>query len=197
MLNVFSSRNANHLTKRCSQLLARFQARLHLMETPLLQSRLVDSFAPRSVAATLRLYRLPRGFPACGVPANTRSRSLGLFSASVPATLPCMTPILPSSTPNSSRIRPKNRAFLLKDPFFWTEFSLDLMSRFSLPLTRLVHENLSIVMCFAYSRKPLEKMIQAKFKGEWKYLNKALFEISAEQAEKACVELALFLRRWS
>ena len=120
-----------------------------------------------------------------------------MFSASVPATLPCMTPILPSSTPNSNRIRPKNRAFLLKDPFFWTEFSLDLMSRFSLPLTRLVHENLSIVMCFAYSRKPLEKMIQAKFKGEWKYLNKALFEISAEQAEKACVELALFLRRWS
>jgi len=49
-------------------------------------------------------------------------------------------------------------------------------------------------MSFAYSRKPLEKMIQAKFKGEWKYLNKALFEISAEQAEKACVELALFLR---
>ncbi len=67
------------------------------------------------------------------------------------------------------------------------------MSRFSLPLTRLVHENLSIVMCFAYSRKPLKKMIQAKFKGEWKYLNKALFEISAQQAEKACVELALFL----
>ena len=68
------------------------------------------------------------------------------------------------------------------------------MSRFSLPLTRLVHENLSIIMCFAYSRKPLKKMIQAKFKGEWKYLNKALFEISAQQAEKACVELALFLR---
>src|SRR5205814_9182555 len=68
------------------------------------------------------------------------------------------------------------------------------MSRFSLPLTRLVHENLSIVMSFAYSRKPLWDMVQAKFKGEWKYLNKALFEISAQQAEKACVELALFLR---
>jgi len=47
------------------------------METPLLQSRLVDSFAPRSVAATLRLYRLPRGFPACGVSANTGSSSFG------------------------------------------------------------------------------------------------------------------------
>ena len=37
-------------------------------------------------------------------------------------------------------------------------------------------------------------MVEAKFKGEWKYLNKALFEISAQHAEKACVELALFLR---
>lgn len=68
------------------------------------------------------------------------------------------------------------------------------MSQFSIPLTRLVHENLSIIMCFAYSRKPLKKMIYTKFAGEWKYLNKALFDISEERAEKACLELALFLR---
>ena len=37
-------------------------------------------------------------------------------------------------------------------------------------------------------------MVEEKFKGEWKYLNKALFEIPRQQAEKACVELALFLR---
>lgn len=68
------------------------------------------------------------------------------------------------------------------------------MSGISLPLTRLVHENLSIVMCFAYSQKPLVEMMDAKFKGEWKYLHKALFEYSAERAERACLELALFLR---
>ena len=68
------------------------------------------------------------------------------------------------------------------------------MVRDSLPLARLVHENLSIVMCFAYSQKPLVEMIDSKFKGEWKYLNKALFEYSSERAEKACLELALFLR---
>src|SRR5712671_870121 len=68
------------------------------------------------------------------------------------------------------------------------------MSHFSLPLTRLIHENLSIVMCFVYSRKPLSQMMDAKFQGEWKYLNKALFDVSAERAEKACLELALFLR---
>jgi len=68
------------------------------------------------------------------------------------------------------------------------------MSQFSIPLTRLIHENLSIVMCFAYSRKPLEQMIRTNFAGEWKYLTKALLDISEERAEKACFELALFLR---
>lgn len=68
------------------------------------------------------------------------------------------------------------------------------MGHFSLPLTRLIHENLSIVMSFVYSRKPLSNLMDAKFRGEWKYLNKALFEVSAERADKACLELALFLR---
>lgn len=68
------------------------------------------------------------------------------------------------------------------------------MNRFSLPLTRMVHENLSIVMCFAYSRTPLTSIVRGRFMGGWKYLRKALFEISEERAEKACMELALFLR---
>jgi hypothetical protein len=45
-------------------------ASLQFMKTPPLEFTLVDSFAPRSVAATLRLYRLPRGFPARGVLAS-------------------------------------------------------------------------------------------------------------------------------
>jgi hypothetical protein len=45
-------------------------ASLRFMKTPPLQATLVDSFGPRSVAATLRLYRLPRGFPARGVLAS-------------------------------------------------------------------------------------------------------------------------------
>jgi hypothetical protein len=68
------------------------------------------------------------------------------------------------------------------------------MRRVSLPLTRLVHENLSILMCFAYSRKPLADLLTEKFSGEWKYLRKALLDVSEERAEKACLELALFLR---
>ena len=68
------------------------------------------------------------------------------------------------------------------------------MSDFSIPLTRLVHENLSIVMTFAYSQQPLALMLKRRVQGPDKYQEKALFELSAIRAEKACLELALFLR---
>lgn len=68
------------------------------------------------------------------------------------------------------------------------------MSNFSLPLTRLIHENLSILMTFCFSRKPLTELVEEKFKGEWKYLRKGLFDVSEQRAERACVELAMFIR---
>jgi hypothetical protein len=68
------------------------------------------------------------------------------------------------------------------------------MSQFSLPLTQLIHENLLIVMNFAFSRRPLEQLVKAKFVGEWKYLRKALFSMSEQRAAKACIELAIFMR---
>jgi hypothetical protein len=60
-------------------------------------------------------------------------------------------------------------------------------------MTQLVHDNLSIMMTYAFSRKPLERYME-RFAGEWEYFCKALFEISDQRAEKACLELALFLR---
>src|SRR6266581_805315 len=68
------------------------------------------------------------------------------------------------------------------------------MSNFSLPLTALVHENLSIVMDFCFSRKPLDQFVTTKFRGEWKYLRKALFSMSEQRAGKAALELAMFMR---
>ena len=68
------------------------------------------------------------------------------------------------------------------------------MSPISLPLTQLIHENLSILMSFAFSRQPLEKLVKTKFEGEWKFLRKALFAIPEQRATKACIELALFMR---
>lgn len=61
-------------------------------------------------------------------------------------------------------------------------------------MTKLIHENLSIVMTFCFSWKPLSDLIETKFIGEWKYLRKGLFEVSEVRAEKACLELAMFLR---
>jgi hypothetical protein len=67
------------------------------------------------------------------------------------------------------------------------------MSRFSQPLTHLIHENLSVLATFAFSRAPLQAL-RDKFHGEWKYLDRALFTVSEQRAEKACVELATFIR---
>jgi hypothetical protein len=49
-------------------------------------------------------------------------------------------------------------------------------------------------MTFAYSHRPLLDLIEKKFLGDWKYLEKAIFEISEEKANLAITELAVFLR---
>ena len=63
------------------------------------------------------------------------------------------------------------------------------MTKFSIPFTQLIHENLSILMNFCFARKPLERLIDTKFSGEWKYLRKGLFTVAENRAEKACLEL--------
>jgi hypothetical protein len=68
------------------------------------------------------------------------------------------------------------------------------MAMFPLPLSKLIHENLSIVMKYVFSRGPLWKLIDEKFQGEWLYLHKFVIEIAEERAIKACIELAIYLR---
>lgn len=63
-----------------------------------------------------------------------------------------------------------------------------------LPLTKLIHENLSVILNFAFSRSPLEKLMSERFKGEWKYLYKTIDEISDARAVRACLELATMMR---
>ncbi len=67
------------------------------------------------------------------------------------------------------------------------------MATISLPLTRLTHENLSIIVDFCFSRAAVGEMMQS-FLGERKYLRKTVYEVSETRAEKAILELALFLR---
>lgn len=50
-------------------------------------------------------------------------------------------------------------------------------------------------MTFAFSRIPLENLLESHYQGEWKYLTSALLDIPKQRANKACIELALFLRK--
>ena len=68
------------------------------------------------------------------------------------------------------------------------------MEKYPIELTRLVHENLSVVMSFAYSHRPLIELIEKRFRGYSKYLEKAIFEIGEERANRAITELALLMR---
>jgi hypothetical protein len=63
-----------------------------------------------------------------------------------------------------------------------------------LPLTRLIHKNFAILMMYAYSQPILVRLVETKFQGEWKYLNKALFLYPVEQFTMACLELGVLLR---
>ena len=61
-------------------------------------------------------------------------------------------------------------------------------------LTRLIHENFSVVMNHAFSQPALGEMLEKNFHGEWKHLRRAVFEISEERANRALIELASLLR---
>src|SRR4029453_17603551 len=64
----------------------------------------------------------------------------------------------------------------------------------SLNWARLVHEKLAVIATFAYSQTALEREIEKHFKGEWKFLQKIIYEPPHEEATKALVELALYFR---
>jgi hypothetical protein len=49
-------------------------------------------------------------------------------------------------------------------------------------------------MTFAFSRQPLRTLIEGSFSGTWKNLEETVFSMAEQRAEKACLELAIFLR---
>lgn len=61
-------------------------------------------------------------------------------------------------------------------------------------LTTLIHENMAVVMTFVFSREPLNALVNNHFKGNWKYLERFVFELPEERATRAAVELAALLR---
>src|SRR2546423_92738 len=61
-------------------------------------------------------------------------------------------------------------------------------------VTSIIHENLAVVMTYAFSIGPLIDMRVSKFAGQWKYLEKAIFTIPESRANRAAIELALMFR---
>lgn len=68
------------------------------------------------------------------------------------------------------------------------------MKVFSLPLVSIIRENLSIVLDFCFARPSLKRLLDQRFQGEWAHLNSLSFDLSEARANKAAIELALFLR---
>jgi len=63
----------------------------------------------------------------------------------------------------------------------------------SLNWAALVHEKLAVIATFAYSQKPLTK-VKHRFRGEWKFLDKIIYDIPRQTATQALIDFALYFR---
>jgi hypothetical protein len=61
-------------------------------------------------------------------------------------------------------------------------------------ITRLIHENCSTVIMFAFGQPPARDAVRSKFKGDWKNLSRMIYEVSEQRADRALLELATQLR---
>jgi len=61
-------------------------------------------------------------------------------------------------------------------------------------LARNAQENFGTVLMFAFGRDAIGAVINENFQGEWKYLNKLVYEVSEQRADRALLEMAVQLR---
>src|SRR5471030_1720227 len=60
-------------------------------------------------------------------------------------------------------------------------------------VTTLIHENMSVVVMFAFGEPPARDAMN-RFKGEWKYLSKMIYQVSEARADRALLEMGTQLR---
>jgi hypothetical protein len=68
------------------------------------------------------------------------------------------------------------------------------MPSLSLPVTHTIRENVAVLLTYAFSRGPLEELVNERFQGEFKQFRDTAFQLAEQHAERACLELALLLR---
>jgi hypothetical protein len=61
-------------------------------------------------------------------------------------------------------------------------------------ITRLIHDNFWIVLLFAFGQPAIGRILDERFKGEWKYLHKSIYENAEIRADRALLEMATQLR---
>lgn len=61
-------------------------------------------------------------------------------------------------------------------------------------ITRLIHDNFWIVLSYVLAQPPARALLAEKFKGEWKYLHKLIYEGAEVRADRALLEMATQLR---
>ncbi|MCG2639411.1 MULTISPECIES: hypothetical protein [Bradyrhizobium] len=62
------------------------------------------------------------------------------------------------------------------------------------PITKVIIDNLSVVMIFAYSQPPLREFRRTSFTGSWEHIDEVLFTIPEQVATRAMIELVLLFR---
>jgi predicted GNAT family acetyltransferase len=68
-----------------------------------------------------------------------------------------------------------------------------LVGAFAVLYSPVIHEKLSVILTYAYSAEALGDMMN-RFQGEWKYLNKTIYEVGRERATLAFVEMSVLIR---
>lgn len=64
----------------------------------------------------------------------------------------------------------------------------------SVEITKLIHENLSVVFMFAFGQPSARRVLQKHFEGGWKFLDRTIYEVSEQRADRALLEMATQLR---
>src|SRR5947207_9272247 len=59
---------------------------------------------------------------------------------------------------------------------------------------RQINEHIATIMAFVCSRKRLAGLVESDQATDWSYLRRVFFEVAERQAERALLELGLYLR---
>ena len=60
------------------------------------------------------------------------------------------------------------------------------------PITKVIKDNLSLVMMFAYSQPPLREFRRGHFTGNWPYIDEVLFALPEQLATRAFIKLVCY-----